>query len=719
MPITGGIDAQETDGERASILIVDDLPEKLLVFRTVLEDLGHRIVCARSGREALQEVLRSEFAVVLLDVNMPDIDGFETAGLIRGYKRTAHTPIIFITAYADEMQTMRGYSLGAVDYILSPVVPDILRSKVKVFVDLYLLQRRLARHADERVALAAAEAARVAAEANTRRSEQLARASRGLGESLQIEVAIERFLEVLVPSFAAAARVVLFGGEGAPGLQQERSRFGTDGVGARGPLERRGLFPAAPALLQPATLAATEELALADGARALALAIGERVLGALLVAPLESGADWPAIRELTGRAAVAFENALLYRKLQLEIDERRGIETQLNESNRRKDEFLAMLSHELRNPLAPIRTAIEVIRRVAPKEPKLEWALDVSGRQIGHLNRLVEDLLDVARINQGKIALQSGALDLRAAVESGVETARPFIEGRRHRLVCTLPETPVWLRGDAARLSQVVSNLLNNAAKYTEDGGRIELALSVQADGQALIEVVDNGIGIDAALLPAVFELFEQGSRSLARSEGGLGVGLTLVRRIVELHHGTVEAASDGVGRGSRFSVRLPCLSEAAPVADAAHAEVRVPGAGCRVLVVDDNQDAAEAAAVFLALAGHEAKAVLGAAEALASAAVFVPDVIFLDIGLPGMDGFELARRLRGIPETRASLYVALTGYGQPADRLSAREAGFDHHLTKPADPNEVLALIAAWRAARQAPAAREGVAQGAASDRS
>jgi signal transduction histidine kinase/ActR/RegA family two-component response regulator len=472
-------------------------------------------------------------------------------------------------------------------------------------------------------------------------------------------------------------------------------------------------------VLQPATLAATPELALADGSRALALAMGERVLGGLLVAPHGPAADWAAIRELTDRAAVAFENALLYRKLQLEIDERRGIETQLNESNRRKDEFLAMLSHELRNPLAPIRTAIEVIRRVAPKEPKLEWALDVSGRQIGHLNRLVEDLLDVARINQGKIALQSDSLDLRAAVESGVETARPFIEARRHRLVCTLPEAPVWLRGDSARLSQVVSNLLNNAAKYTDDGGRIELALSVQPDGQALIEVVDNGIGIDAALLPAVFELFEQGSRSLARREGGRGGGLTLVRRIVELHHGTVEAASEGVGRGARFSVRLPCLSEALPAADAAHAEVRVPEAGCRVLVVDDNQDAAEAAAVFLALAGHEAKAVLSGAEALASAAVFVPDVIFLDIGLPGMDGFELARRLRVIPETRSSLYVALTGYGQPADRLSARQAGFDHHLTKPADPNEVLQLIATWRSARLAAAARDAVVAAAASDKS
>ena len=711
MPLTSANDAAEGDGDRASILIVDDLPEKLLVFRTVLEDLGHRIVCARSGREALQEVLRTEFAVVLLDVNMPDIDGFETAALIRGYKRTAHTPIIFITAYADEMQTIRGYSLGAVDYILSPVVPDILRSKVKVFVELHLLQRRLARHADERVALAAAEAARAAAEENTRRSEHLARASRDLGESLELEVAVERFLEVLVPSFGAAASIVVFGEDGRGDVVRERSASDTAPTSTVEARASAASSAVALDVLRRDALVENRHRVLAGGARALVLETGGRVLGGLLVVPGRLDVDWGAVRELADRAATAFENARLYRKLQLEIEERRGVEAKLNESNRRKDEFLAMLSHELRNPLAPIRTAIEVIRRIAPKDPKLEWALEVSGRQIGHLNRLVEDLLDVARIDQGKITLQTDSLDLRTAVEQGVETARPFIEARRHRLVCTLPETPVWLRGDSARLSQVVSNLLNNAAKYTEDGGRIELSLEVEPEGHALIEVSDNGIGIEPGLLPSVFELFEQGNRSLARSEGGLGVGLTLVRRIVELHHGTVEAASDGAGRGSRFSVRLPCLSEALPAArGAAHGE-RPAEAGCRILVVDDNQDAAEAAAVFLALAGHEAKAVMTVAEALASAAVYAPDVIFLDIGLPGMDGFELARRLRELPQTRDSLYVALTGYGQPSDRLSARQAGFDHHLTKPADPDEVLSLIAAWRAQRGAARDREAPA--------
>jgi signal transduction histidine kinase len=661
----GPVETEEV-AERAAILIVDDLPEKLLVFRTILEDLGHELVCARSGSDALREVLRTEFAVILLDVNMPDIDGFETATLIRRYKRSAHTPIIFITSYADEMQTTRGYSLGAVDYILSPVVPEVLRSKVKVFVDLHLMQRRLRRHADERVALAAAEAARTAAEANTARSDFLARASGVLSASLDVEVVGRRLVDLLVPQFATKARVMLLDESGPEPLRPPGAPEGFDEGAA---------------------------------SRALPLEAGGRSLGMLLVDAGRPDADWATIRDLAERGAIALENARLYRSLQDEIEERRGAETKLHESNRRKDEFLAMLSHELRNPLAPIRTALEVIRRLAPPEPKLAWATEVTGRQISHLTRLVEDLLDVARINQGKIALQLDTIDLRTVLAHGVETVRPFLESRRHQLVRNLPEGPVWMRGDFARLSQVVANLLNNAVKYTEEGGLIELSLAVSPEGQAVITVTDNGIGIDADLLPNVFELFEQGKRTLDRSQGGLGVGLTLVRRLVELHKGTVDVMSEGQGRGAQFRILLPCLSEAVPVdPDAPTEPEHVAGTRCRVLVVDDNHDAAEAAAVFLSLAGHEVKAVGDGLEALASAPVFAPDVVVLDIGLPGMDGYEVARRLRLVPETSGSLLVALTGYGQQGDRERAESAGFDHHLTKPAEPNDLLALIEDWR---------------------
>jgi len=352
-----------------------------------------------------------------------------------------------------------------------------------------------------------------------------------------------------------------------------------------------------------------------------------------------------------------------------------------------------------------------VIRRLAPPDPKLSWATEVTGRQVSHLTRLVEDLLDVARINQGKITLQVETVDLREVLAHGVETVRPFLETRRDQLVRHLPDKPVWMRGDFARLSQVVANLLNNAVKYTEEGGTIELALSVGAGGQAEISVCDDGIGIDADLLPNVFELFEQGQRTLDRSQGGLGVGLTLVRRLVELHNGRVEVTSEGVGRGAQFRIYLPCLSEAvSPELEPPVETVPVLGIRCRVLVVDDNHDAAEAAAVLLSLAGHEVKAVGDAQEAMACAPVFAPDVVVLDIGLPGMDGYELARRLRAMPQTNASLIVALTGYGQRGDRDRAREAGFDHHLTKPAGPDDLLALIATWRSGQSTvPAAAGG----------
>jgi signal transduction histidine kinase/DNA-binding response OmpR family regulator len=729
-PVVGG-----DDGERSAILIVDDLPEKLLVFQTILDDLGQDIVCARSGREALKEVLNGDFAVILLDVNMPDIDGFETATLIRGYKRSAHTPIIFITSYADEMQTARGYSLGAVDYILSPVVPEVLRSKVKVFVDLHLMQRRLRRHAEERAALAAAEAARRAAEENTRRADFLAQASRVLADALDEDLAGERLVQLLVPLFATRACLVCLDEAGAPqrwvAVQRRRAadaaaaeadaaralgdaRVTRGGAGALPAAERAQLAAAlglqaasgadaagADEPDRPLYAAAAPGRATGSAPAALVLSAGGHALGVLLVEAGER-ADWACIRDLAGRAATALENARLYRSLQLEIEERRDVEARLHASNRRKDEFLAMLSHELRNPLAPIRTALEVIRRLAPSEPKLTWAIDVTGRQVSHLTRLVEDLLDVARINQGKITLQMEAVDLREVLTHGIETVRPFLESRRDQLVRQVPDTPVWMRGDFARLSQVVANLLNNAIKYTEEGGTIELSLEVGADGQATIAVSDNGIGIDAELLPHVFELFEQGKRTLDRSQGGLGVGLTLVRRLVELHQGRVEVSSEGPGRGAQFRIHLPCLSEAVRAEPAtADEEPWAAGTRCRVLVVDDNHDAAEAAAVLLSLAGHEVKAVGDPLEALGCAPVFAPDVVVLDIGLPGMDGYELARRLRQVPQTRASLMVALTGYGQRGDLDLARAAGFDHHLTKPAEPEELLALIQVWRSAQ------------------
>jgi len=716
----GGLDAS---GDKSNILIVDDLPEKLLVFGTVLEDLGQNLVFVRSGAEALREVLHREFAVILLDVNMPDIDGFETAGLIRKYKRSAHTPIIFITAYADEIQTAKGYSLGAVDYILSPVVPDVLRSKVKVFVDLHSMQRRVRQQAREQVALVASETARRTAEENDRRSNFLSHASRVLSGSLDVTVGTRLLLELVVPKVASLAVLLLLDEarsldmalvagtpHGNAGLTVENIAFTELPPPVQNALQQalavkqRVTLPA-PVLsrLNAASFGLRGPLALRS-AVTVPLMIGERALGVLLVGSEQpdtgpTARDWAALEELASRAAIAFENAHLYRSLQSEIIERRVAQTELQDANQRKDEFLAMLSHELRNPLAPIRNALEVIRRIAPPDPKFTWAGDVMDRQVRHLTRLVEELLDVARISQGKIALNKESVDLGAVISQSVETAQPFIDARGHTLVVTLPETPVWLQGDFARLSQVVANLLHNAAKYSDDGGRIQLDLSVE-HGEAVITVRDNGIGIDAALLPRIFDLFAQGTRSLDRLQGGLGVGLTLARRLVELHGGRVEAVSAGPRKGAEFKVFIPCISvvhggENAPSTKEAAAPVR----GRRILIVDDNEDAAESIARFLELEGHEVKTVGDGPQAIACVPVFAPQIVVLDIGLPGLSGYEVAKRMRQMPATQNVLLIALTGYGQKEDMQRAMEAGFDRHFVKPTDPQKLVELIAQWPA--------------------
>ncbi|MGQ0654969.1 MAG: response regulator [Betaproteobacteria bacterium] len=651
--------------DKANILIVDDLPDKLLVFKTILEELDQNLVMVRSGSEALKEVLNREFAVILLDVNMPDIDGLETAGLIRKYKKSAHTPIICLTAYADEMQTAQGYSLGAVDYILSPVIPEVLRSKVKVFVELYQAQVRAREMAEE-------QARRAHAEEATRRSNFLARASHELGASLDLEEGMQELLELVVPELAEHAVLTV---DAEPSKALTRSR----GAPCNGAVET---FP---------------------------LRVGERVLGQLSASwrSVQPPKDVSLLEDLTDRAAVALENARLYSSLQREIVRSREAEEELQDANRRKDEFLAMLSHELRNPLAPIRNAVEVIRRIAPSDPKLAMARDVVDRQVTVLARLVEELLDVSRISQGKISLKREVVELSRIIAQSVETARPLIDSRKQELSVRMSPTPVWVSGDDSRLSQIVANLLNNAAKYTPEGGAIELEVASRA-GEALITVRDTGAGIEKELLPRVFELFVQGDRSLDRGQGGLGIGLTLVKRLVEMHQGQVEVESDGVGKGSTFRVTLPCIGEVrreepAPQPLAARREASNVY-GRRVLVVDDNSDAAETTAAFLRLEGHEVKTVNDGHQALSSVKVFDPHVIVLDIGLPGLDGYAVARELRSRGDTSHTLLIAMTGYGQREDRARAAEAGFDYHFTKPADPREIQEAIERGRRLMSAP---------------
>ena len=398
------------------------------------------------------------------------------------------------------------------------------------------------------------------------------------------------------------------------------------------------------------------------------------------------------VRQRTSELAHANE------ALCLEIAERKRMEQSLRENDRHKDEFLAMLAHELRNPISPVHHALQVIKMQSQQDATLEWAHTLIDRQVTHMSRLLDDLLDVARIIQGKIQLKMERCDLNEIIAHTVEDCMPLIESRRHNLVLSVPEEPQWLEGDKTRLEQVIVNLLNNAAKYTDEGGKISLKLMRTGD-YALIRVDDNGIGIAQDLLAYVFDLFTQADRSLAHSQGGLGLGLTLVRRLVEKHNGTVTASSAGIGQGSSFTVRLPLLPASGPavtcIGESASSPSVSSASTLRIMVVDDYVDAAESLTMLLQMKGHEVTTFHCGIEAIAQVKDFRPQVVLLDIGLPGLDGYEVAKRLRRIPEARDVTLIALTGYGQAEDLKRSQSAGFDHHLLKPVNFEKLSELLA------------------------
>ncbi len=373
----------------------------------------------------------------------------------------------------------------------------------------------------------------------------------------------------------------------------------------------------------------------------------------------------------------------------------RGWIAMLQEADRRKDEFLATLAHELRNPLAPIRNAVAILGKKGPLDPELSWSREVIDRQVDQLSRLIDDLLDIARIASGKLVIRKERIPLERAIDMALETSRPNINAAGHRLSVLLPSERVTVEGDAARLAQVFSNLLNNAARYTEAGG--EIALSAEAhEGEVVVSVEDNGIGFPAEAGARLFQPFSQLTASEGRAHGGLGIGLSLVHGIVALHGGSVEARSAGPGRGSEFIVRLPLPSFASaiqePQAQPGKASSAAPG--MRVLVADDNRDAADSLQRILALYGYDVQVAYDGAEALAASETFRPHVAVLDIGMPGQSGYDVARALRDKLGSGVKL-IALTGWGQEGDRRRAMEAGFDFHLTKPIDPGLLNDLIA------------------------
>ncbi len=378
------------------------------------------------------------------------------------------------------------------------------------------------------------------------------------------------------------------------------------------------------------------------------------------------------------------------------ITQRKQLELALLDADRRKDEFLAVLAHELRNPLAPMRNALEVLHLKAPDEPLLDRARAIIDRQLLHLSRLVDDLLDLSRVTQGRIQLQRARLAVSVVVAHAVEVGTPMIEEAGHRLEVSMPREPVFVEGDITRLAQIIGNLLNNAAKYTPPGGRIQLSVARERD-EVRIDVEDSGVGIPADMLPHIFEMFVQVNSSLDRTQGGLGIGLTLVSRLAAMHGGRVEARSAGLGRGSTFSVHLPAAPE--PSSERPQSAGRpVPAPHRRVLIVDDNIDAAESLSMLLGTLGHETRLAYDGEQALAAVQAFNPQVVLLDIGLPRVNGYEVARRIRRESPGESPHLIALTGWGQEEDRRLAKEAGFDHHVTKPVELSVLSGLLSAER---------------------
>jgi signal transduction histidine kinase len=516
-----------TDSE-VYFLLVDDLEENLLSLEALLRRDGLNLLKARSGVEALELLLQYDVALALLDVQMPGMDGFELAELMRGTARTKRVPIIFLTAgNADHQRRFRGYEAGALDFIHKPIEPDILRSKADIFFEL------------------------------CRQRQQIA----------------------------------------------------------------------------------------------------------------------------------------------LQRDELRAYAGALQEADRRKDEFLATLAHELRNPLAPIRNGLDILRKTPDREDAGDIR-DMMERQLVHLVRLIDDLLDVSRVGQGKIELRKERINIRDVLQAALETSSPLIESANHGLTVDIHENPIWVEADLSRLAQVVSNLLNNAAKYTPEEGRIGLSARIDGD-DAVIAVSDNGLGIPANMLSKVFQLFIQLDHNMDRARGGLGIGLALVRQLVEMHGGKIHAESAGANRGSVFTVRIPLASqdfETSDISSAAASEASVTPS-LRILVVDDTFEVAQTVGWMLETIGHEYRLVHDGRLVLEAAREFRPEAILLDIGLPGMDGYAVCRALRQDDLFKNTTIIAQTGWGRERDRTSASEAGFDYHLVKPValdDLERLLATVAA-----------------------
>jgi PAS domain S-box-containing protein len=624
-----------TERPEANILLVDDDEAKRYTIAKILGRANYLVREAQTGREALRMAAALPDLVVL-DVRLPDMDGFEVCRRLKSDPATRAIPVLHVSGtFVDIEDKVQGLESGADGYLTSVAEPLELIATVR--------------------ALLRARRAEDAAHLTSRQWQTTFDAISdgvmlldGEGKVVQVNRTLERILGRPWGELVEKDLPALLGAP-SPGEPTLFSRM----------LESGGRE--------------TREVSL--GASWLRVNVDpirdadHVVKGALCL-----------VSDITGQKRL--EMQLLHQA------------ERLKEADRRKDEFLAMLAHELRNPLAPLSNSLEIIGLPGVGPSEIDQSLQIARRQIQYMGRLLEDLLDVSRITRGKVELRKQEVDMATIVTHAVETTRSFIASRQHALAVALPSEVVPVLGDPTRLEQIVANLLNNAAKYTDPGGRIEVTLAREGD-QAAVRVRDTGIGISREMQEHIFELFVQAEQSLDRSQGGLGIGLTLAHSLVELHGGTISVASEGVGLGSEFVVRLPVLALRENVAPACGRSTPTdPGGRLRILLVDDSHDATKTLGKILEMRGHEISSVGDGPTAIERAAAWAPDVVMLDIGLPGMDGYQVGDRLRQRWGPDRLKMIALTGYGGEEARSRALQAGFDYHLVKPVNFDELYKIL-------------------------
>src|SRR6266498_4039758 len=722
--------------EPINILMVDDSPPNLLALESILRAPDRNLIRASSGDEALRFLLHNDVAVILMDVFMPGMDGLETAELVRGRDKSRDIPIIFLTADSTGGRHLsRGYSLGAVDYIVKPIDPDILRSKVAVFVELFKKTREIQRQAEllheKNVELE---------NANLTRLNMLINLGQDLASEHDPSQVLEKFCRSarkIVGAEEAAVCILDREGEASSSFYDCASDEVTSGNG-KSRIGQRALN-----LLvterRPLRLSEADELLHDAGSSNSVLSfLGAPIFSAAdvcgwvyLINKLQaenfSEADERLVVALATQVAIYYENARLYRdaqhhatELQLEITERKQAEeeraqlliseqaarAEAEKANRTKDEFLATLSHELRTPLSAILGWSHLVRTGKLDDPQMSRAFETIERNARSQSQLIDDLLDVSRIITGKLQIELRAVDLSKVIEAAMDSVRPAYEtkGIGFEVIGDLGTCPV--RGDANRLQQIFWNLFNNAVKFTPADGKVSVKVK-RRDSRIQVSITDTGIGIDSKFVPFIFERFRQADGSTTRAHGGLGLGLAIVRHLVELHNGDIKAESGGQGEGSTFTVNLPlAIASASGPEDSMlsdtdgqyfTADYSKMLEGMRILVVDDEADSRDLLTAILTRCGSEVKCTESAAEAIETFKVWNPDVILSDIGMPVEDGYNLIKRLRKLRTKRAKKIpvVALTAYATSEDRARALSSGFRIHLAKPIEPRSLVKSIA------------------------